>query len=89
MARHPLSFLLAKSLTYENILKNLPHHPPTGGNARHDNTLWSWGGHSLESPLPKLLKELLLSQMQQTAAGGGGVFFCSQGSRRTIKVKLE
>lgn len=53
---------------------NSPAHPLAGGDAGHDDALGSWGGHSLESPLPKLLKEQLLLQLrpqrQRGAAGG-------------------
>lgn len=59
-------------------------HSPTGGDASHDDTLWSWGGHSLESPFPKLLKELLLFQLE-----GGSASLRSQGQRGATGTKLE
>ena len=58
-------------------VKNSLGHPPAGGDAGHDDALRSRGGHSLESPLPKLLKELLLFQLVDAA----GAALRSQGRR--------
>lgn len=37
--------------------------PPAGGDAGHNDALWSRCGHSLECPLPELLKQELLLQL--------------------------
>lgn len=48
---------------YNDKVEHSLSHPPAGRDAGHDDALRSWGGHSLESALPKLLKELLLLQL--------------------------
>lgn len=59
-------------------------HPPAGGDARHNHALWSRGGHSLESPFPKLLKEQLLFQLEAGTAARG-----SRGGRGAAGAELK
>lgn len=60
-------------------------HSPAGGDARHDDALRPRGGHSLESPLPKLLKEQLLLQLLEAA----GAALRSRGRRGATGAELE
>lgn len=52
---------------------NSPAQPLAGGDAGHDDALGSRGGHSLERPLPKLLKEQLLLQLRPQRQRGAAV----------------
>jgi len=55
-------------LNCDEKVENLLGHPPVCGDAGHNDALRSRGGHSLESPPPKLLKELLFLQLLEAGS---------------------